>query len=127
MSLLKKNIVYLLVGIFLQPSIFNSLHFALVVHDYRWEFGKTKEGLFKAKNEFHNCERYLFKVPPTTELNLTDKISFHLTFLFREVIENEIKTLIQNPHFSHHKRGPPNLIQNYNQHKQIHLIINKLI
>ncbi|WP_143736296.1 hypothetical protein [Moheibacter sediminis] len=108
---MKKNIwIYILVGVFLQPHIFNNLHFALVSHEHRWEFEISKEKSFHAQDKFHNCEQYLFKVPPVTEVNLFQERIILVDFNFREIFPKEEKILIQKINNHHHKRGPPKLI-----------------
>lgn len=108
MSLLKKNIwIYILVGVFLQPHIFNNLHFALVSHDHEWTFEHSDKKAFHAKDKFHNCEQYLFKVPPATELSLTYEFQIHTISTFKDVIEFESEILIQNKNYTYPKRGPP--------------------
>lgn len=111
MNLLKKNIwIYISVGVFLLPHIFNNLHFALVSHAHEWKFEHSDENSFHAKVEFHNCEQYLFKVPPATELDLTYEFEVHFNKNFKELIEIEYETLIQNNNYAYPKRGPPDLI-----------------
>lgn len=113
MRLLKKNIgVYILVGVFLQPHIFNNLHFVLVSHEYHFEFKHSEKTSFQSKIEYHNCEQYLFKVPPTIEINLFETKSIVQHFQFKEISENEIKILIQNLYDAYPKRGPPELFLN---------------
>lgn len=112
MKLLKKNIgIYILVGVFLQPHIFNNLHFALVSHEHHWEFKQlSNKNSFKSKNEFHNCEQYIFKVPPVTEVNLFHERIVLVDLNFKEIFPKEEKILIQKINNHHHKRGPPYLI-----------------
>lgn len=112
MNLLKKNIcIYISVGIFLLPHIFNNLHFVLVSHDFHWEFQQNSDKIsFKSKDEFHNCEQYIFKVPPATQVDLFEEILIVQYFQFREISEKEIKILSRNINLSPHKRGPPDLI-----------------
>lgn len=112
MNLLNKNIwIYILVGVFLQPHIFNNLHFSLIAHDHIWKFENSEKNLFKSKNRFHNCEQYLFKTPPLVEISFIKEIIANFTFEFEEIEGNEIKTFVQSIEFTHLKRGPPELIQ----------------
>lgn len=111
MDVLKKNIwIYILVGIFLQPHIFNNLHFALVSHEHHWKFEISKQKSFHSEDKFHNCEQYLFKVPPVTEIDLLQEEAVFPDILFKEISGIETISLIQNINYSPHKRGPPLLI-----------------
>lgn len=115
MSLKHNILIYILVGIFLQPNLLNNLHFVLVSHDFHKDFSDFEKYSIHSRKELHNCEQYFFKVPHATEIDLFEKESVIQSSCFKEISEDSFQTFINNCHISFYRRGPPRQFKHTNQ------------